>query len=173
MDVVDSLRPDSIHGEINDPATETPHQDPQRSCTRNSPCIQQGCMICITPINHVRNLDVTLNGSNASPITHIHNLDVALNGSNSSLTSPTIVNDPQPTTDHPVLLFTAAFQLAIQENNIVELTTIYHLYHQTLLSYWDFICCDHSKLCAIRKTATNILNSTIGPATWSATMYYP
>ena len=90
-------------------------------------------MICITPINHVRNLDVALNGSNASPITHtrnldmalnsrnispithIRNLDVALNGSNATPT-PLTTSLPQPPTDHPILLLTAVYQLAVQEN---------------------------------------------------------
>ena len=84
MDVVHSLRPDSIHGETDHPAAETPRQDPQRLCTRNWPCLQQGCMICNTSINQVHNLDVALNGSNASPTTHIRNLDVALNSRNAS-----------------------------------------------------------------------------------------
>ena len=34
---------------------ETPHQEAQR-CTRNNPCRMQGCMICPTPTNHVRDL---------------------------------------------------------------------------------------------------------------------
>ncbi len=38
---------------------ETPHQEAQR-CTRNNPCRMQGCMICPTPTNHVRNLDEEL-----------------------------------------------------------------------------------------------------------------
>ena len=39
---------------------ETPHQEAQR-CTRNNPCRMQGCMICPTPTNHVRNLGEELN----------------------------------------------------------------------------------------------------------------
>ena len=80
-----------------------------------------------SPTTHIRNLDVALNSRNASLITHISNLDVALNGSNASQTSPTIANRPQPPIDHPILLLTASFQLAIQENNIVEITAINEL----------------------------------------------
>ena len=86
MDVANSLRPDSILGETDPdhPDTETSRQDPKRTCTRTSPCFQRECMLCNTPINHVHNLDVALNGSNASPSTHIRNLDVALNSRNAS-----------------------------------------------------------------------------------------
>ena len=71
---------------------EPPRQDPQKPCTRNSPCLQQGCLICSTPINHVRNLDVSLTNHvrnldvslinhvcnlDVSPINHVRNLDVS------------------------------------------------------------------------------------------------
>ena len=38
---------------------ETPprHQEPQRTCTRSSPCHHQGCLVCHTPTNHVHNRD--------------------------------------------------------------------------------------------------------------------
>ena len=115
MDVVDSLRPDSILEETNHLEAETPRQDPQRTCTRNLPCLQWGCMICNTPINHVRNLDLALNtdhGPQASPI-------------------PT---DHQPPPNHTILFLTTSFQLAIQENDIAEITAINKLYSQTLKS---------------------------------------
>ena len=128
-------------------------------------------MICSTLNTHIRNLDVALNSRNALPITHIRNLDVALNGSNASPTSMTIANRPQPPTDHPILLLTAAFQLAIQENNIVELTTIYLHMRQTVITHFDFRFYDCSKLCAIHQTAMNILNSTICLATRNAAAF--
>ena len=166
MDVVTSLHQDSIHRVIDNIDTETPHQEPQRTCTRNSPCLQQGCMICSTLINHVRNLDVALNGSNASLITHICNLDGALNGRNASLithirnldvtfnssnalpNSLTIADCPPLSVDHPILLLTTVFQLAIQENDIDELTAINHLYLQNLGSYMELLLYDCSDLCA-------------------------
>ena len=64
--------------------TETPRQEPPRTCTRTSPHLQQGYMglnrymFCITPINHVHNLDMALNSSNASLINYIRNSDVDL-----------------------------------------------------------------------------------------------
>ena len=66
MDIASSLHQDSIH-EVTKLNPETPRQEPQKTCTRNSPCLQQRCMICSTPINQTRNLDVALNGSNALP----------------------------------------------------------------------------------------------------------
>jgi len=49
-----------FHQDPHDLPPETPHQEVQR-CTRNNPCRMQGCMICPTPTNHVRNLDEELN----------------------------------------------------------------------------------------------------------------
>ena len=146
MDVVDSLRPDSILEETNHLEAETPRQDPQRTCTRNLPCLQWGCMICNTPINHVRNLDLALNtdhGPQASPI-------------------PT---DRQPPPNHTILFLTTSFQLAIQENDIAEITAINKLYSQTLKSNLDFILYDRSNLRAIQQTALNLLNSHVAAST--------
>ena len=50
-----------------------------------------------------------------APINHIRNLDVALNSDHGPQTSP-ITPDPPPPTNHAILLLTATFQLAIQEN---------------------------------------------------------
>ena len=102
-----------------------------------------------------------MNRRNASPITHIRNLDVALNGSNASPTSPTIADRPQPPINHPILTLTAAFLDAIQENNIFELTAIYHLYKQSLKSNLDFFLYDRSNLQAAHNTAMQLLNSYI------------
>ena len=78
---------------------------------------------------------------------------------------------PQPPTDHPSLLLTAAYQLAIKENNIVELTTIYLLMRRTVITHFDFQFYDCSKLCAIHQTAMNILNSTISLAVRNAAAF--
>ena len=44
MDVVRSLQQDPINAGVIDPFnTKTPHQEPQKTCTRNLPCLQQGC----------------------------------------------------------------------------------------------------------------------------------
>ena len=45
---------DSVAGASNQP--ETPLLGTQKTCLRNSPGMQQGCLTCSTPTNHVRNL---------------------------------------------------------------------------------------------------------------------
>ena len=109
MDITTSLHQDSIHGVI-DQDPKTPHQDPQKTCTRNSPCLQQGCMICSSPTTRIRNLNVALKASNASPI------------------STTSANRPQPLINHHILTLTAMFQDAIQEQDIFKLTTANNQY---------------------------------------------
>ena len=54
MDTIQDTIQDTIHGDI----TETPGQEPQKPCDRNSPCFLQRCIIGSTPTNHVRNQDV-------------------------------------------------------------------------------------------------------------------
>ena len=103
-------------------------------------------MICNTPINHIRNLDV------------------ALNRDHGTQTSRTTTARPPPT-NQTILLLTTAFQLAIQENDIDEVTSINHLYNQTLKSNLDFILYDRSNLHATRKIAMNLLNSNIAAST--------
>ena len=98
-------------------------------------------MICSTPNNHIRNLDVALNGSNAS------------------LTSPTTADRPQPPINHHILTLTAMFQDAIQENDIFELTPANNQYTQAMNSNPDFSLYDHSNLRAVHKIAMQILNS--------------
>ena len=80
-------------------------------------------MICITPINHVRNLDV------------------ALDNDHDPRTSPTTANHSPPA-NHAILLLTKAFLLAIQAHNIAKITAINELYNQTLKSNLDFILYD-------------------------------
>ena len=125
------LRQDNILGEIN---TETPHQEPQKMCTRNTPCLQQGCLFWSTPTSHVRNLGEDLDSSNASS------------------TPPTTITLPWPPADHPILLLTSAFQNAIQTNNMHELEDLNHLYRNTLKSHLDFLLYDRFNLIAIQLT---------------------
>ena len=147
MDVVTSLHQDSIHGVINPIDAETPHQEPQRTCTRNLSCLQQGCMICSTLINHVRNLDMAMNNSNAPQ------------------TSLTTANSPQLPINHLILTLTTALQDAIQENDIIELTAIDHLYRQTLKDNLDFFLYDRSNLRAAHVTVKQLLASHITAST--------
>jgi len=125
-------------GEIN----VTPHQENQRVCTRSSPCLQQGCLLCYAPPSHVRNLDVDLNSSNASSSTPSKPL-------------------PQPPDDHPIALLTFAFQNAIQTNDIDELEAVTHLYTNSLQTNMDFIKYDRSTLNSLRLAAKKLLTSHI------------
>ena len=75
---------------------DSPRQDPQKTSTRHSPCLQQGCLICSTPINHVRNLDVSpinhVRNLDVSPTNHFCNPDVSLNNINGPPNSATSLN---------------------------------------------------------------------------------
>ena len=133
-----SLHAGNTLGEIN----VTPHQENQRVCTRSSPCLQQGCLLCYAPPSHVRNLDVDLNSSNAS---------------SSSPSKPL----PQPPDDHPIALLTFAFQNAIQTNDIDELEAVTHLYTNSLNTNLDFIKYDRSTLNSLRLAAKKLLTSHI------------
>ena len=75
---------------------ETPHQEAQR-CTRNSPYRTAGCAICPTPTNHVRNLDEEQGTDDTNP------------------TTPT-TSDLPPPSNHPILILSNAFKIAIKEN---------------------------------------------------------
>ena len=154
MDPTSNLHQDSIlHGVIKDINTETPRQDPQKTCTRNSPCLQQGCLICSTPTNHVRNLDV-------SPTNHVRNLKVSLNNFNgppnstTSLTSPTADECPPPPINHPISSLTTALQRAIRQKNIVELKLLLKFHDDILHSSLDFIIYDRTALQTAQLTAT-------------------
>ena len=103
-------------------------------------------MICITPINHVRNLDM------------------ALNNDHNPRTSPTTADCPPPA-DHAILLLTKAFRFAIQANDIKELTAINESYIQSLKSNLEFLLYDRSNLRAIRQIAMNVLNSHVATST--------
>ena len=96
-------------------------------------------MICSTPNNHIRNLNVALNGSNAIP---------------------TIANCPHPPINHHILTLTAMFKDAIQGmNDIFELATANNQYTQAMNSNPDFSLYDRSNLPAVHKIAMQILNS--------------
>ena len=74
----------------------------QKTCTRNSSCHLQGCLICCTPNKHVRNLDKALSSSNATPI------------------FPTNVDLPQPLPHHIIMRLTYAFKQATSKLQDME-----------------------------------------------------
>ena len=118
----------------------TPHQEAQR-CTRNNPCRMQGCMICPTPTNHVRNLDEELN----------------IDESNS--TPPPPVDLPQPPPDHLISMLTLRLQTLIQQNNVGLLKSTVKLLEKSMESNVDFVMYDCSAIDTAWKAASDILAS--------------
>ena len=119
---------------------ETPHQEAQR-CTRNNPCRMQGCMICPTPTNHVRNLDEELN----------------IDESNS--TPSTLADLSQPHPDHLISMFTCSLNTVIQKNNMELLKSTIKLLQKLIESNLDFCVYDCSTFDAAWRTASEILAS--------------
>ena len=106
----------------------------------NSPCLQQGCMTCCTPINHVLDLNAALDGPNTP-------------------TLPTSSTWPQPPPNHLILTLTSGLQDAILKNDIFELTTAKNQYTLALNSDPDFMLYVCSNLRAAHKLAVQILTS--------------
>ena len=86
-----------------DKATDLPEtllSESQRTCIRNSPFLQQGCMLCCTPTNHV------------------HNLNAAPDATNLPTTT---AKPPQPPPDHLIVNLSSLFQNAVLENDVFKL----------------------------------------------------
>ena len=140
MDPISPLHQDPLHGD----ATETPHQEAQRTCTRTSPCQHQGCLVCVTPTNHVRNLDEALSNSEA---TQVH---------------PTTDKEPllpAPPPDHPILFINAALKRAIRKKDIILLKSYVKQYIHQLDTNLEFTKYDCSDLHTSYLTAEDILTS--------------
>ena len=101
----------------------------------------QGCMICPTPTNHVRNLDKVLN----------------IDESNS--TPPPPVDLPQPPPDHLISMLTLRLHTVIQQDNVGLLKSTIKLLEKTTESNLDFVLYDCSAFDAAWKTASDILAS--------------
>ena len=119
---------------------ETPHQEAQR-CTRNNPCRMQGCMICPTPTNHVRNLD--------------EELDIDEYNS----TSPPPSDLPQIPPDHLISLFTRRLLTVIQHDNIELLKSTMKFFQNSTKLNIDFCMYDCSAFDAAWKAASDVLAS--------------
>ena len=119
---------------------ETPHPEAQR-CTRNNPCRMQGCMICPTPTNHVRNLDEELN----------------IDESNS--TPPTSADLPQPPPDHLISMFTRRLNTVIQRDDVELLKSTIKSLQKPIETNLDFFVYDCSAFDTAWKTASEILAS--------------
>ena len=100
--------------------------------------------ICITPTNHIHNLDVALNNSDRPP---------------TSPNSVTATKRPPPPINHNNQILTAAFQDAILENDIFELTAVVLQYSLAMRSDLDFLKYDRSELKLAYKQAQQILNA--------------
>ena len=141
MDPTTPLHQDPLHGD----AIETPHQEAQRTCTRTSPCQQQGCLVCGTPTNHVRNLDEALNNSEATQV--------------SPTTDEDFLSLPTPPPNHLIRKLTIKFLNAIKKEDFLAIETTnkqFIFYTETGLESLDYDC---SVLYDARLTAMNLLSS--------------
>ena len=78
---------------------ETPLPESQRTCLRNSPCFQQGCMTCRTPTDYFRDLNATLDATNST------------NTNSSNTNSPTnnLNTTAKPPPNHLIVCLTSVF----------------------------------------------------------------
>ena len=143
---------------------ETPLPEIQKTCLRNSPCMQQGCLTCSTPTNHVRDLsdaldDVTPAGTiantNASTIVPTKASRVQPASTNNSTNRPTVKLQPPP--DHIIVHLTEMFQDALQDNNIFKLECTMNLYAQVFSSNPEFATYDRSALLTALNHAKQVL----------------
>ena len=141
-DVTRPLSQDNILGAIN---PDTPYQEPQKMCNRDTLCLQQGCLLCRTPSTHVRNPGADLNNSNASS------------------TPPTTDELPQPPPNHPIWLLTSAFQPPIQKKDNFLLKCYFNQYTNNFASNTEFLQYNYFDLHASYLTAKNTLDSPIKP----------
>ena len=154
-DIASSLHQDSIHG-VNNLDPETPHQDPQKTCTRNASCLQQGFMICSTLNTHICNLDVA---SPTSP-TIANRSQPPINHPQLPINHPQPpINHPQPLITHPILILTTAFQEPSRRTTSSNWPLSTTSTPRAMKSNLDFFLYDHSNLCAVHKIAMQILNS--------------
>ena len=155
---------DSDTGAANTP--ETPLREMQKTCLRNSPCLQQGCLTCCTQTNHVRDLSDALDDvTPAASAVKANAITIILADANASTKRPT--TKPQPPSDHLIVRLTEMFQDAIQDNNTLELEAAVKQYILALSSNPDFVTYDRSDLRTAHNQAMQILNSN------SATMTTP
>ena len=133
---------DYVGGATNLP--ETPLPEFQRTCLRNSPCLQQGCMTCRTPTNHVLDLNAGLDANNSTK-------------TNSPTTKPITITKPPP--NNLIVHLTSMFRNAILENDVFELDTAMKQYTFAMTSDPKFVIYDRSNLRTALNHAMQILNS--------------
>ena len=100
----------------------------------------QDCIICLTPTNHVRDLNEEIGTNDSMP-----NL-------------PTSSGLPPPP-NHAILILTNAFKIAIKENRIHILKGLSKQFLHQFDTNLEFFIYDHSDLEACYQTANDIINS--------------
>ena len=139
---------DSVTGTTNLP--ETPLPESQRTCLRNSPCFQQGCMTCGMPTNHVRDLNVKLNATNSI------NSNTNSTNTNSPTNNPTTLAKQPP--NHLTVNLTTLFRNAILENDVFKLDAVMKQYANAMTSDPEFMIYDHTDLRTAHTHTMQILN---------------
>ena len=185
---------DSVAGAPNDP--ETPLPETQKTCLRNAPCMQQGCLTCSMPTNHVRDLsdaldDVTIASTiNSTKATTNATTNASINSTtNASTNASTIVptnastnastnfSTNQPTAklqsppDHFIVRLTEVFQDAIQDNDIFELEAAMKQYTLAMTLNPEFVIYNCSELRTARNHSMQILNSNTPTTNATASSY--
>ena len=158
MDTATNLHQDAIlDGVIETINSESPRQDPQRTCTRGHLCTKEGCLVCATPPPH-----------GETPPSHVRNLNVSPTSTNvqtNTVISLPAAELPQPPTNHAISHLTAEFQRAIQVKDIEQLSNLRQLFNQTMKTNLEFLCYDLSTLYTARSTAIHILDSHLAAST--------
>ena len=121
-------------------STETPQQEPPRTCTRQIPCCKQTCFGYSSPTdgNHIGNLTTTLN---------------------MTASTATIAIKPAPPIDHWISEITSGIQDAILREDFADLKLLDDLYAQKFLSKPDVLKFNRSDLFTARTHALKIINS--------------
>ena len=149
------LPQDSDTGAANTP--ETPLPELQKTCLRNSPCMQQGCLTCCTPPNHVRDLSDALDDvTPIATVTKTHGPTIVLANTNDPTNRPT---KPKPPPDHVIVSLTEMFLDAIQDNDLYEMNAAMKLHNIALASNLKFLNYDRSDLRTARNQAKQILDT--------------
>ena len=122
--------------------------------------MQQGCLTCSTPTNHVRDLSDALDDVTPAATVAKANANastIVLANANASTNRPT--TKPQPPPDHLIVRLTEMFQDAIQDNDIFELESAMKQYTLAMSSNPDFATYNRSDLRTAHNQAKQILNS--------------
>ena len=127
---------DSDIGEANPP--ETPLPGMQKTCLRNSPCMQQECPSCSTPKTHVRDLTDAMDD-----VTQVATVMKSTANSSSIVRTN---SKPKPPPDHVIVSLTEMFLDAIQDNDLYEMNAAMNLHDIAINSNLEFSKYDRTDL---------------------------